>query len=67
VFEAAARLGLGVYQVPVTDMVSFATSYHILTFIPVTILGLWYIRHFGLSWSEMGHSEEIVEAAADDD
>ncbi len=67
VFEAAARLGLGVYHVPVTDMVSFATSYHILTFIPVTILGLWYLRYFGLSWSEMGHSEEIVEAAADDD
>jgi uncharacterized protein (TIRG00374 family) len=67
VFEAAARLGLGVYDVPVTDMVSFATSYHILTFIPVTILGLWYLRYFGLSWSEMGRSEEIVEAAADDD
>ena len=67
VFEAATRLGLGVYDVGVTDMVSFATSYHILTFIPVTLLGLWYIRHFGLSWSEMGHSEEIVEAAVDDD
>ena len=48
-------------------MVSFATSYHILTFIPVTILGLWYLRYFGLSWSEMGQSEELVEAAADDD
>jgi len=67
VFEAATRLGLGVYDVPVTDMVSFATSYHILTFIPVTLLGLWYIRHFGLSWSEMGYSEEIVEASVDDD
>jgi uncharacterized protein (TIRG00374 family) len=67
VFEAATRLGLGVYDVPVTDMVSFATSYHILTFLPVTALGLWYIRRFGLSWSEMGHSEEIVEAAADED
>lgn len=66
VFEAATRLGLGVYEVPVTDMVSFATSYHILTFLPVTILGLWYIRRFGLSWSEMGRSEEIVEAVVDD-
>lgn len=66
VFEAAARLGLGVYDVPATDMVSFATSYHILTFLPVTILGLFYIRHFGLSWSEMGHSEEIVETAVHD-
>jgi len=67
VFEAASRLGLGVYDVPVTDMVSFATAYHILTFLPVTMLGLWYIRYFGLSWSEMGHSEDIVEAAVDDD
>ena len=66
-FEAATRLGLGVYDVPATDMVSFATSYHILTFIPVTVVGLWYIRHFGFSWSEMGHSEQIVEAAADDE
>jgi len=67
VFEAASRLGLGVYDVSVTDMVSFATSYHILTFLPVTILGLWYIRYFGLSWSEMGHSEEIVETAVGDE
>lgn len=67
VFEAATRLGLGVWNVPATDMVSFATAYHILTFIPVTLIGLWYIRRFGLSWSEMGHSEEIVEAAVDDE
>jgi uncharacterized membrane protein YbhN (UPF0104 family) len=66
VFEAASRLGLGVYDIPATDMVSFATSYHILTFIPVTLIGLWYIRRFGLTWAEMGHSEEIVEAAVDD-
>jgi uncharacterized protein (TIRG00374 family) len=66
VFEAAARLGLGLYAVSPTDIVSFATSYHILTFIPVTLIGLWYIRRFGLSWSEMGHSEEIVEAAVED-
>ena len=67
VFEAATRLGLGVWDVPATEMVSFATSYHILTFIPVTIMGLWYIRRFGFSWSEMGHSEELVEAAVDDE
>ena len=65
VFEAATRLGLGIYDVPVAEMVSFATSYHILTFLPVTFLGLWYIRRFGLTWSEMGHSGEIVEAAVD--
>lgn len=62
VFEAGARLGLGVYSVDATLIVSFATSYHILTFVPVTLLGLWYIRRFGLTWDEMGHSEDLAHA-----
>jgi uncharacterized protein (TIRG00374 family) len=53
VFEAASRLGLGVWDVPEAAIVSFATSYHILTFIPVTVLGLLYIRRIGLKWSDM--------------
>lgn len=65
VFEAAARIGLGVYGVAPTDTVSFATSYHILSFIPVTVIGLWYIRRFGLSLSEMSHSEGAAEAGAE--
>lgn len=65
VFEAAARLGLGVWDVPAATVVSFATSYHILTFIPVTLLGLWYLRRLGLSLGEVERSGEIVEAAGD--
>jgi uncharacterized protein (TIRG00374 family) len=61
-FEASARLGLGLWDVSPVTIVSFATSYHILTFIPVTLIGLWYIRHFGLTWAEMGRSEEMVES-----
>ena len=53
VFEAASRLGLGVWDVPEATIVSFATSYHILTFIPVTVLGLLYLRRIGLKWSDM--------------
>ncbi|MEN8143839.1 MAG: lysylphosphatidylglycerol synthase transmembrane domain-containing protein [Gemmatimonadota bacterium] len=62
-FEAASRVGLTVYGVSATQIVSFATSYHILTFVPVTILGLVYLRSFGLSWSEVRRGDEITEAS----
>lgn len=53
VFEAASRLSLGIWDVPEVAIVSFATSYHILTFIPVTVLGLLYVRRAGLKWSDV--------------
>lgn len=56
VFEAASRLGLGIWDVPEVAIVSFATSYHILTFIPVTVLGLLYVRRIGLKWSDVSRS-----------
>lgn len=53
VFEAGARIGLRPWNVPEAVIVGFATSYHVLTFIPVTLLGLWYARHVGMRWDEV--------------
>lgn len=64
-FEAAAKLGLLPYDVSPDLIISFATTYHITTFVPITLIGLWYVRRLGLTWSEMGHSEEIVEEAVE--
>ena len=64
-FEAATRLALGAYGVPPVRIVSFAAGYHILTFIPVTLLGLWFAHRLGITWSEVEHSEEYVEAAVE--
>jgi len=61
VFEAAARLGLSLWSVTPARIVSFATSYHILTFIPVTVLGLWYLQRIGLSWKDVGARETDME------
>lgn len=61
VFEAGTRIGLQPWDVHDTLVVSFATSYHILTFIPVTLLGLWYLRHFGLRWSDVRERTEAME------
>lgn len=63
-FEASVRLALGPFGVPASQAVSFAAAFHIGAFTPVTILGLYYLGRLGLSWGEVGHSEEIVEESA---
>ena len=60
-FEASVRLALSPFGVPAAKSVSFAVAFHIGSFIPVTLLGVFYLSRMGLTWGEVGHSEEIVE------
>lgn len=64
-FEAAARVGLGFYGVGSAQAVSFAGVIHVVTFIPITLLGLWFMHRLGLRLQELERSEEIVGAAMD--
>jgi hypothetical protein len=45
----------------VEKAVSFAVGYHIAGFIPVTVIGIYYVWRLNLSWREVRHSEETVE------
>lgn len=58
-FEAATRVALGLYGVEPARIVSFAAGYHILTFIPITLLGIWYMRRLGLSREEIGRTARL--------
>ncbi len=60
-FEAAARVGLSLWGVSPERAVSFAVGFHIGGFIPVTLLGIYYVWRLGLSWREVERSEETVE------
>jgi uncharacterized protein (TIRG00374 family) len=51
VFEGAATVGLAVYHVPRELAVSWALGYHILSFIPITVMGAVYFARLGLSAS----------------
>lgn len=62
-FEFGARVGLDLYGVEPSRIISFAATYHIATFIPVTILGIWYMRVLGISRAEIRRHGE----ATDDD
>jgi uncharacterized protein (TIRG00374 family) len=57
-FEAAAVAGLSLWSVPSDRAVSFAVGYHIGGFIPVTLVGIYYVWRLGIRWREV---KEITE------
>ena len=53
VFEAATRFTLAVYGVDASRAVSYALTYHITTFLPITLLGLWSLSRLHLRLGEL--------------
>lgn len=64
-FEAAAKLGLALWEVGSDKAVSFAVGFHLGGFVPVTVIGLYYMYRLKLSWREVRKSEESVEATVE--
>lgn len=52
-FEAAAAIALGAYSVSQTQAIAWALTYHILTLVPITLAGMWYLGKVGLSLGEL--------------
>lgn len=48
-FEAVIRAVLTIYGIPPDQSLSFAITYHVTTFIPITLLGLWSFAVTGMS------------------
>jgi glycosyltransferase 2 family protein len=66
-FEAAAKLGLGLWAVAPDKAMSFAVGFHLGGFIPTTLIGLYYVWRLDLSWKQVQHSEEEVEETVEAD
>lgn len=64
-FEAAARVGLVLWGVPAQTAVSYAIGYHIAGFIPVAVIGIYYVWRLGLNWSDVRRSEKEVDEELD--
>lgn len=56
-FEAASKVALGVYGVNETLAVSYALGYHLLGWLPIVIIGFWYLGRMGLNLSEIGGAD----------
>jgi uncharacterized protein (TIRG00374 family) len=53
VFEALSKAGLGVYGVDPTRAVSWAIGHHLLSFIPITLIGIYYFARLGLHFRDI--------------
>lgn len=53
VFESFATVGLAVYGVPRPQAITWAIGFHVLSFIPITVIGLYYFARLGLHFSDL--------------
>lgn len=53
VFEYFGKEGLRLYGVPGELAIAWALVYHILTFLPITLFGLFYFARLGLQMSDL--------------
>jgi uncharacterized protein (TIRG00374 family) len=60
-FEKLATVGLAVYAVPATLATSWAIGFHILSFIPITLIGIWYFARLGLHLGDIDSARKGVE------
>ena len=63
VFEVAAIIGFAVYGMPRDVAVTWAIGYHIMSFIPITLIGMWYFARLGLHLKDVRAAEEGELAA----
>lgn len=67
-FHVGAQFALEtVYGAGSSETLAFAYAYHLGGFIPITALGLWYVRSLGLSLDEVRTSESAVEEAVEEE
>jgi len=53
VFEAATLLTLRLYGVDSSLAIAYALTYHLTTFVPITLLGLWSLSRLHLRLGEL--------------
>lgn len=66
VFEAIGQQGLGIYGVDAARATSWAIGYHILTFIPITAIGIYYFVRLGLHFRDLKQTGAPTPAASPD-
>lgn len=51
-FEAVGKAGLAIYGVSNTEAVTWVIGFHVLTFVPITVMGVWYLTRLKLHFSD---------------
>jgi len=51
-FEFAATVGLALYSVGQTEAVAWALGFHFLSYIPITVIGAWYLTQLRIRFAD---------------
>jgi glycosyltransferase 2 family protein len=62
IFEAAAKVALALYGISASSALAWALGYHVLTFIPITVIGFWYAGRLGLSLGDLQKTEAPLKS-----
>jgi hypothetical protein len=63
VFEYIGQQGLGLYGVDAARATSWAIGFHVLTYIPITLIGIYYFARLGMHFSDLKRAEDAAGAA----
>lgn len=66
-YQAASKIGLAPWGIPEEQVVAYAIWFNIAGWLPVTLLGAFFVWKLKLSWSDVRGSEEKVEEAVEHD
>ena len=58
VFEYVGQQGLGLYGVDAARATSWAVGFHVLTYIPITLIGIYYFARLGLHFRDLSRAEK---------
>ncbi len=61
-FEAVGKAGLAIYGISNTEAVSWVIGFHVLTFIPITVMGVWYLTRLKLHFRDFSSAARTPEA-----
>lgn len=63
-FELATQIALGFYGVTKENAVTWAIAFHVVAFIPITVMGGYYLAKLGLTLGDLGRASRAGEPAA---
>lgn len=53
VFEAGGKVGLAAYGIPASAAAAWALTFHVVSYIPITLIGAWYLTRAGITYGEI--------------
>jgi len=60
VFEYIGQQGLGLYGVDAARATSWAIGFHVLTYIPITLIGIYYFARLGLHFRDLERADAVA-------